>query len=124
MTIEEHASDGEVTGRPVDLQRIPIMAQLLFTFRAELANGRRLAFGPSQLAALVQVPTRRVLQVLNESLTGLLPLPAVRSLTASSRYTDVLFTASSIRFGGSLVSLAHATETSCRSFRHYPGMPI
>ena len=66
MTSEEHVSDDGVMGSPVDLRRVPIMAQLLFTFRAELANGRRLAFGPSQLAALVHVPTRRVLQVLTE----------------------------------------------------------
>lgn len=66
MTSEGHVSDDAVTGRPVDLRRLPVMAQLLFTLRAELANGRRVAFGPSQLAALVHVPTMRVLQVLIE----------------------------------------------------------
>jgi hypothetical protein len=66
MASDDYVPDDAVTGRPVDFRRIPIMAQFLFTCATQLAHGRRVAFGPSQLAALVQVSTRRVLQILAE----------------------------------------------------------
>lgn len=66
MSSEENAPCGPVADGPIDLRRIPARAQLLFTFSADLTEGRRVSFGPSQLALLIQVSTKQVIKTFRE----------------------------------------------------------
>ncbi len=66
MSSAANTFDDSVTDGPIDLRRIPTKPQLLLTFSATLADGRRVAFGPSQLAVLVRVSTKQVLTILSE----------------------------------------------------------